>query len=110
MCPQAVSEGDRAVAVSPAVRPATSWRIAAVRPLADYRIWVRFNDGREGVVDMADLVNSPEAGLFSSLTDTALFDRAFLLHGAVTWPNGLDLAPDALYDLLKGRTECRLSP
>lgn len=50
---------------------------------------------------MAGLIRSPEAGLFAALRDEALFRQVGLEWGAVTWPNGLDLAPDAMYEAIR---------
>jgi hypothetical protein len=36
--------------------------------------------------------------MIQPLKDTAYFARVFLDYGAPTWPNGFDMAPDALYD------------
>jgi len=62
---------------------------------------VRFNDGTEGDVDMADLVHSSRAGVFAALRDEILFRQVRLEYGAVTWPGDLDLAPDAMYGAIK---------
>ena len=58
---------------------------------------VTFNDGASGIVDVAALVNAPDAGIFEALRDPSFFARATLDCGAVTWPNGADLAPDAMH-------------
>jgi hypothetical protein len=39
--------------------------------------------------------------LFEQLRDPALFAKARVELGAVTWPNGADLAPDAMYDAIR---------
>jgi hypothetical protein len=36
--------------------------------------------------------------MIQPLKDPAYFARVFLEYGAPTWPNGSDMAPDALYD------------
>ncbi len=46
---------------------------------------------------MSDLIHSPQAGVFAVLADPQCFAEAAIELGAVTWPNGLDLAPDAMY-------------
>jgi hypothetical protein len=33
-----------------------------------------------------------------------MFARVGVDHGAVTWPNGVDLAPDAMYDEIKAES------
>jgi hypothetical protein len=49
------------------------------------------------VTDLSALIHSEDAGVFASLRDPALFSRARVVYGAVTWPGEIDLAPDALY-------------
>lgn len=97
MRPDADAEEDRAAALAPTVVPRAAWRIAELRVLDGYRLWVRFNDGTEGEVDLAAFVGSPDAGVFASLRDPAVFREARLVLGAITWPGGLDLAPDAMH-------------
>jgi hypothetical protein len=111
MRPQPVAEEDPAAAVAPAVRPAMPWRVASVEAIPAYRLRVRFLDGLEGVVDMSALVASPNAGVFAALADPEVFNLAFVALGAVCWPGGLDIAPDAIYAQIKasGRRECVLS-
>lgn len=77
------------------------WRVAEVRALDRFRLHVRFNDGLEGKVNLAGLVNSSNAGVFAALSDVSLFGQVFVEHGAVTWPGEIDLAPDAMYAAIK---------
>ena len=77
--------------------PTSPWRITALAVLDGYRLWARFLDGTEGVVDLSALVQSPDAGVFAGLQNPAIFARAFLEMGVVTWPGGLDIAPDAMH-------------
>lgn len=72
-----------------------------VRAESGYRLVVRFVDGTSGTVDMSALVTSPESGVFGALADPQLFAEVGVSLGAVTWPNGLDLAPDAMYEALR---------
>lgn len=99
------TEEDRATGIIPSIIPQAPWRIAAVETLPGFRLWVRFNDGTEGEVNMAAIVDSPEAGVFAVLRDEALFRQARLEWGAVTWPGELDLAPDTIYDEIKQHGE-----
>jgi Protein of unknown function (DUF2442) len=110
MRPQPVAEKDSAAGVAPAVRPAMPWRVVSVEALQGYRLRVRFLDGLEGVVDMSALITSPNAGVFAALADSEAFNRVFVALGAVGWPDGLDIAPDATYAEIKAsdRRECAL--
>ncbi|MCL1961318.1 MAG: DUF2442 domain-containing protein [Desulfovibrionaceae bacterium] len=77
------------------------WRVVGVEALPEFCLRVRFMDGTEGAVDLAALVRSPAAGVFSALADPAHFAQARVEYGAVTWPGGIDLAPDAMYAEIK---------
>jgi len=72
--------------------------IRAVNILPDYRLSVTFMDGVQGIADLSALVKSETAGRYTALADRALFGRATLELGAITWPNGADLDPSWLYD------------
>lgn len=95
------AQEDFSADVVPTIVPKASWRIAEVRALPDFRLWVRFNDGTQGTVALSGLVHSPRAGVFATLRDEALFSQVSLSYGAVTWPGELDLAPDAMYDAIR---------
>lgn len=79
------------------------WRVTAVQPLDDYRLKVSFRDGLTGEVDLAPMLSSERAGVFVPLRVPQRFREAYLEGGVVTWPGGLDLAPDAMYDEIKAR-------
>jgi hypothetical protein len=79
--------------------------VAEVRPQPGYKLFVRFFDGISGVVDLSALISSPRAGVFSDLRDEKLFASAGIVFGAVTWPNGLDLAPDTMHEALRQSPE-----
>lgn len=81
--------------------PSSPWRLSEVYPLESHRLYVTFKDGLEGSVDLSKLVTSAEAGVFIKLRDPEFFQSVYLHNGAVTWPGGLDLAPDAMYDAIK---------
>jgi hypothetical protein len=71
-------------------------RIASARPLPGYRLSIRFEDGVEGEVDLTDLVGK---GVFSAWTDPVEFAKVSIdpqTH-TVTWPGGIDLCPESLY-------------
>ena len=110
MQPQPVAEEDSTSAVEPTTRPGMPWRVVSVEALRGYRLRVRFRDGFEGVVDMSGLVASPDAGVFAALADSEAFNRVFVALGAVCWPDGLDIAPDAIYAEIKAsdRRKCAL--
>ncbi|MDW7712498.1 MAG: DUF2442 domain-containing protein [Deferrisomatales bacterium] len=77
--------------------------------LPRWRLRVTFMDGLAGEVDLAAWLESPKVAgtVFEPLREEAFFGKAFLDLGVVTWPNGADLAPDAMYDEIReaGRWE-----
>lgn len=109
MCPQATAEDDTAIGRVPAVRPSMPWLVTEVTCLPGYRLFVRFEDGLAGTVDMAGLIASTEAGVFANLRDPAVFEQARLEYGAVTWPGELDLAPDAMHEEIRQNGEWKLT-
>ena len=75
-------------------------KIIEVRVSEGYRVWIRFEDGTQGTVDLSDLVGK---GVFASWKEPQEFAKVFIdpeTH-TLAWPGGIDLAPDALYDDLK---------
>ena len=75
-------------------------RVQAVRALDDYRLNVRFDDGIEGEIALGDRLFGP---VFEPLRDPVVFGQVIVEDfGAIAWPNGADLAPDAIYDHLRG--------
>jgi len=77
--------------------PAAPWRVRALSVLPEWQLAVSFNDGLSGIVDVSALVNGAAAGVFEALRAPTFFATAYLDCGAVAWPNGADLAPDAMH-------------
>jgi hypothetical protein len=77
------------------------WRLMHVKPLNNYKLEVDFNDGIRGFVEMQGLITSDNAGVFKILKDVDIFNQVYLDCGVATWPGGIDLAPDAMYDAIK---------
>ena len=96
---------DSAAGITPAIRHTVPWRVVSATALDGYCIQIRFVDGLTGTVDLSELVTSERAGVFAALADANLFQQLYVEDGAVTWPNELDLAPDAMYDEIK-RSGC----
>ena len=77
--------------------------IVAVRPLEQHRLYLRFEDGIEGTVDLTDLVHFER--VFAPLQDQAEFERVYVDAelGTICWPNGADLDPVVLYARVTGQ-------
>ena len=73
-----------------------------VKALEGYRIWIEFNDGVRGEIDLSHLVGK---GVFKAWDDRSFFeDVRITSYEAVTWGDDLDLCPDSFYAELAGRT------
>ena len=56
---------------------------------------LKYTDGFEGDVDLSEVFRKPK-GLSDEIRRGSLFDRCFVEAGALAWPNGFELCPDAL--------------
>lgn len=72
-------------------------RVTDARLVRDFVVWVRFNDGSEGEVDLSGELDGP---VFEPLKDPKVFAEFKVdpdVHTLV-WPNGADLAPEFLHE------------
>jgi hypothetical protein len=75
-------------------------RVVKVAPLPKYRLHVEFDDGVAGTIDLSGELDGE---VFEPLRDEAVFRQVTVDEfGAVCWPDGPDLAPDAMYSELTG--------
>lgn len=73
-------------------------RLIEVQSRGGHKLHLAFNDGTHKTVDVFPLLDGP---VFEPLREPAYFARVALdpVCGTVVWPNGADLAPEALRDL-----------
>jgi hypothetical protein len=71
-------------------------RIEAVDAEA-FGVRLRYRDGKVANVSLRDLFEHPK-GLASEILRGDLFAQCFVEAGALAWPNGLELCPDALWN------------
>lgn len=74
------------------------WDVTEVKVEKPRELTVRFADGLCGHVFIDHLFCS---GVFRALLDDEIVGQARVDNGVVTWPNGLDLAPDTMYHEIK---------
>ncbi len=70
-----------------------------VTPLPGYRLFLRFNNGESGEIDLSGELDGE---VFEPLREPAMFATARHdpLLKTVVWDNGADLAPEFLLDLM----------
>ena len=67
----------------------------------DYKIDLRFNNGKGGIIDLRDTILQDKRPIFQELRDFERFKQFKVDMDTVVWENGLDLAPEFLYALLR---------
>lgn len=71
-------------------------KICGVRPMKDYKLWLRFTTGETKVFDFKPLLSQPA---FAPLKDAATFAGVYIDYGVTVWNDGdIDIAPQYLYD------------
>lgn len=79
-------------------------RILEVELRGPHRLWLSFNDGTRGEVEIEPLLEGP---IFEALRTAEYFAQVTLdsVCGTVAWPNGADFAPEALRALVEAPVE-----
>jgi|TARA_R110000868_G_scaffold32617_7_gene118766 hypothetical protein len=72
--------------------------IKSAKYISDFTLWVAFDDGTSGNVDLKGALEGP---VFLPLKDVNIFSKVSVDPEleTVVWPNGADLAPEFLKDL-----------
>jgi len=68
--------------------------VLEARHRGDHRVWLRFDDGVDGVVDLSAELDGE---VFEPLRDPEYFAR-FVVDDTLLWPNGADFAPEFLHE------------
>jgi hypothetical protein len=72
--------------------------VTDVKWLGEYVLQLSFDNGESKVVDVESLLEGP---VFEPLRNPSTFGAVEIdpVSRTVVWPNGVDLAPEALYEL-----------
>lgn len=65
-------------------------KVVSVKALEKYSIYIQFNDGSEGVLDLSSHAGR---GVFKSWDEDDNFNKVFISEesGAITWPDEIDI-------------------
>ncbi len=62
-----------------------------------FRVDLEYDDGLRGVVDLGHIFREPKGKpLVVEILRGDMFARCFVESGALAWPNGYELCPDAI--------------
>lgn len=78
-------------------------KIVACKPRPNYRVWIRFDDGLEGEVDLSHLVGK---GVFEAWNSVEFFNqvRVDAVTHTLIWGDDIDLDPYVLREkIVPGR-------
>lgn len=71
--------------------------VTDARYLGGHRVWLKFDDGASGEVDLSDELDGP---VFEPLKDEKFFRRFLVRYNTLSWENGADFAPEFLREKL----------
>lgn len=75
--------------------------VIELKVLNDYRIWLKFNDGEEKVINFRPYLGK---GFTADLLDYEKFKQVFIEPGGgIAWENGYDFCPNYLKELVEER-------
>jgi hypothetical protein len=77
------------------------WDIIDFSLLDGYKIRLTFTTGETGVVDLKPYTT--RGGVFSRFIDIDYFRSVYVDSGVLTWPGGVDIAPETVYSMATGK-------
>lgn len=69
-------------------------QVISAKYVKDFVVHTVFDDGTERNIDISKWFKGP---VFEPLSNRRNFKKFFIEAGTLAWPNGVDIAPEALY-------------
>lgn len=77
-------------------------KLIEVQPLPNYKIWLRYDDGVSGEVDLSKYAGK---GVFALWNDYNAFEQVYIGEAdQIAWSDEIDMCPDSMYMELTGKT------
>ncbi|OQX75724.1 MAG: hypothetical protein B6D61_09890 [Bacteroidetes bacterium 4484_249] len=73
--------------------------------IEDYTVKLSFNDGMVMLVNLKNSIFNDHRKIFEPLKDVQYFKKFTLDTWTLVWPNGVDFAPEYLYELAVKQNE-----
>jgi len=73
--------------------------VESAKYVEDYKIFLKFNDGYEAIVDLKDSIFNDKRKIFLPLRDKIYFKNFSIRFNTICWKNEADFAPEYLRKL-----------
>ena len=77
------------------------WITNAEKANGTYEILIKFNDGKNIIVDLKNTIENDHRPIIRDLLDVNTFNSFTVANDTVCWENGVDFAPEYLYEIEK---------
>lgn len=71
------------------------WTVKQVKPLAEYKLLLTFEQGNKKIFDMKPYLKFP---MYKALNDTAFFNTVHTNGQTAVWNDEIDIAPETLFE------------